>query len=319
MQPRRLGRTGMTIGAIGLGCGPMSRTNAPLDDVESTATLLRALDLGVTFFDTAESYGKNSHNETLIGKALKSRRDEAVICSKFGVYRSPEGKRFFDGRPENARRACEASLKRLSVETIDLYYVHWLDPQVPIEDSVGAIGRLVEEGKVRAVGVSNATAEELRRADATHPIAALQAPYSILVRKAEAELIPTCRALGVTFVAYRPLGSGTVGGTFYPSRSERNSPPDLAQRNRELTLARLKPLRDMAAAKGVPAPQIALAWLLAKDDLIVPIPGTRRRRWLEENSASIHIRLNAADMAQLDSTYAPEAPYYKETPYHALP
>lgn len=308
MQLRRLGRTGMSIGAIGLGCGPMSRTNAPLDDGESTATLLRALDLGVTFLDTAESYGKDSHNESLIGKALKGRRDEAVIGSKFGVYRSPEGKRTFDGRPENARRACEASLKRLGVEVIDLYYIHWLDPQVPIEESVGAIARLKEEGKVKAIGVSNATADELRRAHATHPIAALQAPYSILTRKAETEQIPTCRELGVTFVAYRPLGSGTIGGTFYPSRAERKGSPDQVHRNRDTALARLKPLHDFAAARGVPASQIALAWLLAKDASIVPIPGTRRRRWLEENSAADDIRLSAADMAHLDSTYAPEAP-----------
>lgn len=309
MRLRHLGNTGIRVGAIGLGCGPMSRGNGPLDDDESIKTLHRALDLGGNFLDTAEDYGKDSHNETLIGKALKGRRDEAVICSKFGVYKSPDGERTFDGRPENARRACEASLKRLAVDCIDLYYLHWLDPQVPLEDSIGAIARLVDEGKVKAVGISNATADELRRAHATHPIAALQSPYSLLHRQAEAELLPTCRALGISFVAYHPLDSGAVGGTFYPSRGERKGVPgarDKAQRHREMTEARLKPLIDMAAKKGIPASQVALAWLLAKDELILPIPGTRRRRWLEENAAAEGVYLTSEELATLNAAYAPQ-------------
>lgn len=308
MQVRRLGQTGIQIGAIGLGCGPMSRRNGPLDDDESTKTLHRALELGVNFLDTAEDYGKDSHNESLIGKALKGRRDGAVICSKFGVYKSADGKRYHDARPENARRACEASLKRLATDCIDLYYLHWLDPKVPVEDSIGAIGRLVEDGKVGSVGISNATADELRRAHATHPIAALQAPYSLLHRAAEAELLPLCRALGITFVAYHPLDSGAIGGTFYPSRGERKEIPGAraaAAIKREKTLARLKPLQDMAMEKGLPAAQVALAWLLAQDEAIIPIPGTRRRRWLEENAAAAEVTLTAVELATLNAAYPP--------------
>ena len=306
MQLRRLGQTGIQIGAIGLGCGPMSRSNGPTDDDESTLSIHRALELGINFLDTAEDYGKDSHNESLIGKALIGRRDKTIICSKFGVYKSPDGERYFNGRPENARRACDASLTRLAVDRIDLYYLHWLDPKVPVEDSIGAIGRLVEDGKVRSVGISNATADELRRAHATHPIAALQSPYSLLHRQAEAELLPTCRSLRISFVAYHPLDSGAVGGTFYPSRGERKKIPgarETAEIKRGKTLTRLQPLQDVATVKGIPAAQVALAWLLAQDELIIPIPGTRRRRWLEENAAATDVTLTAAELAKLDAAY----------------
>lgn len=301
---RQLGNSSLRVSAIGLGCMGMSEFYGPGDDPASLATLERALDLEINFFDTADVYGRGS-NEELIGPALRGRRQEVVLATKFGNVRDAYG-RFgeINGRPEYVRQACDASLKRLRVETIDLYYQHRVDRKTPIEETVGAMSRLVEEGKVRALGLSEAAPATLRRAHRVHPIAALQTEYSLWSRDPEDEIITTCRELGVTFIAYSPLGRGFLTGQIKspedlsPDDWRRNHPRFLGEnfaRNLEL----VRRIEELSREKACKPSQLALAWVLAQGEDIVPIPGTRRITHLEENLAALEITLQPVDLKRL--------------------
>jgi len=306
MQTRKLGTQGLEVSALGLGCMGMSEFYKGGSESESIATLHRALDLGVTFLDTADMYGPFT-NERLVGRAIEGRRDAVVLATKFGNERAEDGSFIgINGRPEYVRKACDASLKRLGVDTIDLYYQHRVDPTVPIEDTVGAMKELVEAGKVRYLGLSEAAPVTLRRAHAVHPISALQTEYSLWSREPEDEILSTVRELGVGFVAYSPLGRGFLTGriTRFEDLAEddyrRNSPRfqgENFQRNLEL-VARV---RELAEARGVTPAQLALAWLLHRGEDIVPIPGTKHRARLEENLAAADIALNDGDIRALDA------------------
>ena len=304
---RRLGQSDLRISAVGLGCMGMSQAYGARDDEESVRTIGRALDLGVDFIDTADMYG-NGHNEELVGRALAGRRAEAVLASKFGNIRTPDGGQDVNGRPEYVPQACEASLRRLGVEVIDLYYLHRVDPKVPIEDSVGAMGRLVEVGKVRHLGLSEASAATLRRAHAVHPIAALQTEYSLWSRDVEAEILPACRELGVTFVPYAPLGRGFLTGAIraldgLSEQDRRREMPRFESANLARNRGLLAALEGIAQAKHCTPAQVALAWLLAQGEDVVPIPGTKRRKYLEENAAAVDVTLWPADLAALDQAF----------------
>jgi aryl-alcohol dehydrogenase-like predicted oxidoreductase len=315
---RILGNDGLAVSPIGLGCMGMSQHYGPTDDAESIATIHRATDLGVTHLDTATSYGAG-HNEELLGRALVGRREAVILATKFGIRRGPDGVRV-DGRPEYAREACETSLRRLKTDHIDLFYLHRVDPDVPIEDSIGAMAELVAEGKVRHLGVSEATPDDLRRAAATHPIAALQAEWSLWSRDIEAAVLPTARELGIGLVPYRPLGQGFLTGEVrsmadLPEDDLRRRHPRFAPGNLEHNLGLVAQVEAIAAAHDVTAPQIALAWLLAQGDDVAPIPGTKRIERLEENAAATHVELSASDLATLGAlepagereTFAPYA------------
>lgn len=308
---RKLG--GLQVSALGLGCMPMAGIGAAMygraDHRESLATLERAIELGVTFFDTAEVYGPYV-NEELLGQAIKGRRDRLVIATKFG-FRIEDGEiRGVDSSPENIRRACEGSLKRLGIDTIDLYYQHRVDPNVPIEETIGAMSRLVEEGKVRYLGLSEAGADTIRRADATHPIAALQSEYSLWERGVEEEILPLCQDLGIGFVPYSPLGRGFLTGLI-SQRSDlaagdyRLNDPRYSEENFAKNLGIVDVVEQMAVAHRVSPAQIALAWLLAQGDDIVPIPGSKRRATLEDSMAAVNVALSAADLDALDAAAPP--------------
>ena len=305
MQLRTLGRGGLRVSALGLGCMSMSEFYGQSDEAESTATIQRALDLGVEFLDTADMYGVG-RNEELVSRAIRGRRDRVVIATKFGIVRSADGGRLgISGKADYVRSACEASLRRLGVEVIDLYYQHRVDPTTPIEETVGAMAMLVKEGKVRHLGLSEAGAATIRRAHAVHPIAALQTEYSLWSRDPEDEILPTCRELGIGFVPYSPLGRGFLTGQI--KRFEdlakddfRRMNPRFQGENFEKNLELVRRVESLARAKGCLPSQLALAWVLAQGDDMVPIPGTTRRKHLEENVGALAVSLGAADLSSID-------------------
>jgi aryl-alcohol dehydrogenase-like predicted oxidoreductase len=309
MEQRELGTSGLRVSALGLGCMGMSEFYGAADEAEAAATIRRALDLGVTFLDTADMYGVGK-NEELVGRAIAGRRDEVIIATKFGNVRGPNGEFLgIDGSPQYVRDACEASLRRLGVGTIDLYYQHRVDPKVPIEETVGAMSDLVTAGKVRYLGLSEASAATIRRAGDVHPIAALQTEYSLWTRDVEAEILPVVRELGIGFVAYSPLGRGFLTGAFKKPEdiSEgdfRKQSPRFMGDNFAKNRALVDVVTEVARAKNATASQVALAWLLARGNDIVPIPGTKRVRYLEENVRATELTLAPGELALIEKTFA---------------
>ena len=308
MKTRTLGPNGPEVSAIGLGCMGMSAFYGGGDEAQSIAVIHRALDLGVTLLDTAEMYGPHT-NEVLVGKALKGRRDQAFLATKFGIgYNADRTRLAVDGRPENVRRAIEGSLQRLGVDHVDLYYLHRVDPDTPIEDTVGAMAELVQEGKVRFLGLSEAAPGTLRKAHATHPITALQTEYSLWSREPEDELFATVRELGIGFVPYSPLGRGFLSGDIRsvddlaPDDFRRSNPRFMGE-NFQKNLDLVEAVKTIAADKGVTAAQLALAWVLAQGDDLVPIPGTRRIPTLEQNAAAVDLVLTPEDLARIDAIF----------------
>jgi aryl-alcohol dehydrogenase-like predicted oxidoreductase len=302
MEKRRLGTQGLEVSELGLGCMGMSQFYGPRDDIESIATLERAVELGINFFDTADVYGVG-HNEELVGKALKKYRDRVIIATKFANQVLPDGKRAINGRPEYVRSACDASLKRLGVDHIDLYYQHRVDKKVPIEETVGAMADLVRKGKVRYLGLSEAGANTIRRAHATHPISALQSEYSLWTRDYEDEVIPTLRELGIGFVPFSPLGRGFLSGNIRELPDDdmrRKISPRFDAENMQRNLKVVDRIKEIASEKGITPSQLALAWVLAQGRDMVPIPGTKRRTYLEENVAAAKIQLSKSDLARIE-------------------
>jgi aryl-alcohol dehydrogenase-like predicted oxidoreductase len=305
MKQRKLGTQGLVVSHMGLGCMGMSEFYGPRDDAESIATIHRALELGVTLLDTADMYGPFT-NEILVGQAIRGRRDRVVLATKFGNQRNPDGSWIgINGRPEYVRSCCDASLQRLGVDHIDLYYQHRVDTTVPIEETVGAMAELVHQGKVRFLGLSEAAPATIRRAHAVHPISALQSEYSLWTRDHEVEVIPTVRELGIGFVAYSPLGRAFLTAKVksvdvLAADDFRRRGPRFQDENLAKNLALLGPIEALAQEKGATPAQIALAWVMAKGEEIVPIPGTKRRAYLEENVAAAEIRLTTAEVHRLD-------------------
>ncbi len=319
MKYRTLGQ-GLEVSALGIGCMPMvaggNIVYGHATDDESIATIHRAIDLGITFFDTAEMYGPFS-NEELLGEAIKGKRDGLVIATKFALRWNGNTPVGFDGSPENARRACEGSLKRLGIDTIDLFYQHRVDPSVPIEETVGGMAALVKEGKVRHLGLSEAGPETIRRAAAVHPICALQSEYSLWERDVEGDILPVCRELGIGFVPYSPLGRGFLTGQIkskadLPADDWRHNDPRYSEENFGANLKIVDAIRAVADRRGVSLAQIALAWLLAQGDDIVPIPGFKRRATLEDSAAAVDVELSAQDLADLEAARAVAGPRYNE-------
>ena len=309
MQFRKLGRSGLTASALGLGCMGMSEFYGPRDDNESLATIHRALELDINFLDTADVYGPFT-NEELVGRAIRGRRDKIVLATKFGIVRDPNdpNSRGINGKPEYVRQACEASLRRLGVDTIDLYYQHRVDPNTPIEETVGAMAQLVKEGKVRFLGLSEAGASTLRRAVKIHPITALQTEYSLWTRDPEDEILATCRELGIGFVAYSPLGRGFLTGQFkrfddLPADDYRRSSPRFQGENFQRNLDLVRRVEEIAREKNCKPSQLALAWVLAQGEDIVPIPGTKRRKYLEENVGALDVHLSGDDLRRIDQVF----------------
>ena len=312
MKLRQLGKSGLTVSAIGLGCMGMSQSYGPGDDEESIRTLHRALDIGVTFLDTAAAYGMGT-NERLVGRAIRDRRHEVVLATKCGIIRGPDGLPIaLDGSPKHVRESCDASLQRLNVDVIDLFYLHRVDPNTPIEESVGAMSELVRAGKVRHLGLSEAAPATIRRAQKVHPIAALQSEYSLWWREPESTVLPVCRELGIGFVPFSPLGRGFLSGQV--TRTDSLAADDLRRRlprfqgeNLQHNLGLVRRLEEIASRKNCSASQLALAWLLAVAPDIVPIPGTKRRAYLESNAAAADIELTRNEMNQLDAAFPADA------------
>ncbi len=304
MRNIRLGRKGPTVAEIGLGCMGMSEFYGPTDETESLATIDRALDLGVNLLDTADMYGPYT-NEELVGRAIRGRRDEVVLATKFGITRGEDGSRRINGRPDYVRQACDASLRRLGVDHIDLYYQHRVDETVPIEETVGAMGELVAAGKVRYLGLSEAGPDTLRRAAKEHPISALQTEYSLWSRDPEDDILVTCRDLGIGFVAYSPLGRGFLTGAFkspddFAEDDYRRHSPRFQGDNFRKNLDLVDEVREIAREKDATPAQLAIAWVLAQGKDIVPIPGTKRRSYLEENVAAAKIHLTPEDLQRIN-------------------
>ena len=306
MKRRRLGK--LEVAAVGLGCMSMTPIYGDPSEPEAIATIHRAIELGVDLIDTSDAYGSNGSNEVLVGRAVKGRREKVVLATKFGNIRLPDGSPGANGRPDYVAQCCEASLERLGVETIDLYYIHRVDPTVPIEDTVGAMARLVQQGKVRHLGLSEAAPATLRRAHATHPMAALQMEYSLWTRDAEDQLLDICEKLGIGYVAYSPLGRGFLTATVTDveklgANDRRRAMPRFQGENMKRNLALLATLKELAAKERCTPAQLALAWVLSKRDLVVALAGTKQRRWLEENAAAASLAPSPETLAALDRAF----------------
>jgi aryl-alcohol dehydrogenase-like predicted oxidoreductase len=312
MRMRKLGNSTLTASSIGLGLMSMSGTYGKSDDQESMGVIQRALDLGINHLDSSDMYGWGQ-NEELLGRAIKGKRDRVLVTTKFGQVRSPDGKaNLIDGRPAYVAEACDASLKRLGVDVIDLYYQHRVDPKVPIEETVGGMSRLVERGKVRFLGLSEAAPETIRRAHAVHPISAVQSEYSLLYRQPAEDTIAACRKLGISFVAYSPIGRGLLSARIkqagdMPEDDRRRQHPRFQEANLEHNIGLVRRIEEIAREKGATPSQLALAWLLAQGEDIFPIPGTKRRSYLEENVEALSISLTKDDLARIDEAMPPGA------------
>jgi len=311
MKYRKLGKNGPTVSAIGLGAGSATTNFGERDDEVQIETVHRAIDLGVTLFDTADRYMKGRH-ERMLGRALKGRRDEVIVCSKFGNIDNADGTKAYNGKPEYVRQACDASLAQLGVDTIDLYYLHRIDPDVPIEETVGAMAGLVKAGKVRYLGLSEAGPKSLARAMTIHPITALQTEYSLWARDVEAEILPACRKLGIGFVAYSPLGRGLLTGNIrkvedIAAHDIRRKQPRFRPGNFEKNLELVKTIEDIGARRKAAAAQVALAWLLSRGEDVFPIPGTKQQKWLEQNASAVDLVLDSKEIETLSAAFRPGA------------